>query len=87
MRVYISVDMEGVSGVVHEDQTDPTESRHAGEYNRFRRPMTDEANAAITGALDAGATSVLVHDGHWLMRNYLEVFRAWRAMYNVAGVE
>ena len=31
MRVYISVDMEGVAGVVHEDQTDPIESRHAGE--------------------------------------------------------
>jgi len=30
MRVYISVDMEGVAGVVHEDQTDPTEPRHAG---------------------------------------------------------
>jgi D-amino peptidase len=71
MRVYISVDMEGVSGVVHEDQTDPTEPRHAGEYNRFRRLMTGEANAAITGALDAGATSVLVNDSHWLMRNLL----------------
>jgi D-amino peptidase len=61
MRVYISVDMEGISGVVHEDQTDPIEPRHAGEYNRFRRLMTDEANAAITGALDAGATSVVVN--------------------------
>jgi D-amino peptidase len=71
MRVYISVDMEGVSGVVHEDQTDPIEPRHAGEYNRFRRLMTQEANAAITGALDAGATSVLVNDSHWLMRNLL----------------
>jgi D-amino peptidase len=71
MRVYISVDMEGISGVVHEDQTDPIEPRHAGEYNRFRRLMTNEANAAITGALDAGATSVLVNDSHWLMRNLL----------------
>ena len=49
MRVYISVDMEGVAGVVHEDQTDPTEPRHAGEYNRMRRLMTSEANAAIEG--------------------------------------
>ena len=40
MRVYISVDMEGVAGVVHEDQTDPIDPRHAGEYNRFRRLMT-----------------------------------------------
>jgi D-amino peptidase len=71
MRVYISVDMEGVAGVVHEDQTDPIDARHAGEYNRFRRLMTDEANAAIAGALEAGAKSVLVNDSHWLMRNLL----------------
>jgi D-amino peptidase len=71
MRIYISVDMEGVAGVVHEDQTDPTDPRHAGEYNRFRRLMTAEANAAIEGALAAGATSVLVNDSHWLMRNLL----------------
>jgi len=71
MRVYISIDMEGVAGVVHEDQTDPVDPRHAGEYNRFRRLMTGEANAAIEGALAAGATSVLVNDSHWLMRNLL----------------
>ena len=71
MRVYISVDMEGIAGVAHEDQTDPTDPRHAGEYNRFRRLMTDEANAAIAGALKAGADHVLVNDSHWLMRNLL----------------
>jgi D-amino peptidase len=71
MRVYISVDMEGIAGVAHEDQTDPIEPRHAGEYNRFRRLMTNEANAAIAGALEAGATTVLVNDSHWLMRNLL----------------
>jgi D-amino peptidase len=71
MRVYISVDMEGIAGVAHEDQTNPVEPRHAGEYNRFRRLMTNEANAAIAGALEAGATSVLVNDSHWLMRNLL----------------
>jgi D-amino peptidase len=71
MKVYISVDMEGVAGVVHEDQTDPTEPRYAGEYNRFRRLMTNEANAAIAGAHEAGASSVLVNDSHWFMRNLL----------------
>jgi D-amino peptidase len=71
MRVYVSVDMEGIAGVVHEDQTNPAEPRYAGEYNRFRRLMTHEANAAITGALDAGATAVVVNDSHWLMRNLL----------------
>ena len=71
MRVYISVDMEGVAGVAHEDQTDPIDPRHAGDYNRFRRLMTSEANAAIAGALEAGAKAVLVNDSHWLMRNLL----------------
>jgi D-amino peptidase len=71
MRIYISVDMEGVAGVVHEDQTDPIEPRHAGEYNRMRRLMTSEANAAIEGALAAGATRILVNDSHWAMRNLL----------------
>ena len=71
MRVYISVDMEGVAGVVHEDQTDPIDPRHAGEYNRFRRLMTSEANAAIEGAVAAGAERVLVNDSHWLMTNLL----------------
>lgn len=71
MRIYISVDMEGIAGVAHEDQTDPTEPRHSGEYNRFRRLMTNEANAAIVGALEAGAKAVVVNDSHWLMRNLL----------------
>jgi len=71
MRVYISVDMEGIAGVVHESQTDPTTPAFAAEYARFRRLMTAEANAAIEGALAAGATKVLVNDSHWFMRNLL----------------
>jgi D-amino peptidase len=71
MRVYISVDMEGVAGVVHEDQTNPIDPRCASEYARFRKLMTAEANAAIQGAIDVGATRVLVNDSHWTMRNLL----------------
>lgn len=71
MNVYISVDMEGVAGVSHEDQTDPVSPAHAGEYARMRRLMTAEANAAILGALDAGASRIVVNDSHWLMRNLL----------------
>src|SRR2546428_7738589 len=71
MRVYISVDMEGVAGVVHEDQTNPPDPRCAGEYDRFRRLMTAEANAAIKAAAETGATTILVNDSHWLMRNLL----------------
>jgi D-amino peptidase len=71
MRVYISVDMEGVAGVVHEDQTNPADPRCAAEYARFRRLMTLEANAAVEGALAGGATQVVVNDAHWFMRNLL----------------
>lgn len=71
MRVYISVDMEGVAGVVHEDQTNPDDPRCAAEYARFRTLMTGEANAAIEGALAAGATKIWVNDSHWHMRNLL----------------
>ena len=62
MRVYVSVDMEGIAGVVHEDQTNPVDPRCAAEYARFRQLMTGEANAAVEGALAAGATHVLVND-------------------------
>jgi D-amino peptidase len=71
MRIYISVDMEGIAGVVHEDQTNPIDPGCAGEYGRFRRLMTLEANAAIEGALAGGATQILVNDSHWTMRNLL----------------
>jgi len=71
VRVYISVDMEGIAGVVHESQTDPTDPAHGAEYGRFRRLMTAEANAAIEGALAAGASKIVVNDSHWFMRNLL----------------
>ena len=64
MRVYISVDMEGIAGVVHESQTDPTDPACAAEYGRFRRLMTAKANAAIESALAAGAKNIVVNDSH-----------------------
>lgn len=65
MRVYISADMEGASGVVHADQTEPG----AREYDRACALMMGDVNAAVEGALDAGATEVVVNDSHWNMRN------------------
>jgi len=63
LKVYISVDMEGVAGVVTVDQC-----RAGGEgYERARMWMIREANAAIHGALDAGATEILVNDSHGSM--------------------
>lgn len=71
MKVYLSVDMEGIAGVVHEMQTDPTDPAAAADYARSCRLMTGEANAAIQGALDAGADRIVVNDSHWLMRNLI----------------
>lgn len=67
MKIYISVDMEGVAGVVHVDQT----RTDGQDFLRTRGWMTDEANAAALGAFDAGAKEVLVNDSHGDMRNLL----------------
>ncbi len=65
--VYLSVDIEGITGVVHADMMMPTER----EYDRGRRLMTADANAAIEGLVQAGADYILVSDGHGPMRNLL----------------
>jgi D-amino peptidase len=66
-KVLISVDMEGVSGVVHADHT----GRDGKDYDIGRRLMTLEANAAIEGAIEAGADEVVVNDSHGTQRNLL----------------
>jgi D-amino peptidase len=60
LKVYVSVDMEGVAGVVSADQLNPS----GFEYERFRGFMTDEAVAAVRATLDSGATEVVVSDSH-----------------------
>lgn len=67
MKVLISVDMEGVTGVTHPDDT----LSHGADYSMYRRFMTRDADAAIKGAFDAGATEVVVNDSHMSMRNLL----------------
>lgn len=67
MKILIAADMEGITGVTTWDQVTPG---HA-EYARFRRLMTQDVNAAIRGAFDAGAREVIVADGHWNGSNIL----------------
>lgn len=67
LKVFISVDMEGVSGLINWDET----SQGGADYPLFRKLMTEEANAAISGALDAGATEIVVRDAHDSARNIL----------------
>lgn len=67
LRVYLSVDMEGITGIVDRDQV----TRGGVDYQRACYLMTRETNAAVQGAIDAGATYVLVNDSHGSMRNIL----------------
>ena len=68
MKIYISVDIEGVAGVVDRNHGN---INAGGEFELGRRLMTLETNAAIEGALEAGATEIVVNDSHAQMRNLL----------------
>ncbi len=60
MKVYILVDMEGISGIVRSEQV----SGSGSEYEEARYLLTKDVNAAIEGALEGGATEVIVNDLH-----------------------
>jgi D-amino peptidase len=81
LKVYISVDMEGIAGVVTADQLGPG----GFEYERFRQFMTNEALAALRAAKASGATEILVSDSHGNGENLLieqfpkdvRIIRSW----------
>ena len=67
MKILIATDMEGVTGVTTWDQVTPGHTENV----RFRKLMTQDVNAAVRGAFDAGADEVIVADGHWNGSNIL----------------
>jgi D-amino peptidase len=92
LKVYISVDMEGVVGAVTGDQLGPG----GFEYQRFREFMTREALAAVTAAKEAGATEIVVSDSHGNGENLLiemfppdvRIIRSWpRRLTMMAGID
>ncbi len=92
MKIYISADMEGVVGVVTNEQLGP----QGFEYARFREFMTQEVNAAIEGAIAAGATEIVVSDSHGNGQNLLieklpknvTLIRAWpRPLMMMQGID
>lgn len=92
LKIYISVDMEGVVGTVTEDQLGPS----GFEYGRFREFMTREALAAVNAAKEAGATDILVSDSHGNGENLLiemfpkdvRIIRSWpRHLAMMAGID
>jgi D-amino peptidase len=92
LKVYISVDMEGIGGVVTGEQLGPS----GFEYQRFREFMTAEALAAVNAAKEAGATEILVSDAHGNGQNLLiekfppevRIIRAWPRRFSMmAGID
>ena len=92
LKVYISADMEGVAGVVTNEQLGP----QGFEYERFRGFMTNEVLAAIEGAKAAGATEILVSDSHGNGQNLLierfpkdvQIVRSWpRPLAMMQGID
>jgi D-amino peptidase len=69
LKIFISIDMEGITGVVQPAQLGP--GPEGWEYGRAREWMTAEARAAIEGAQAAGATEIVIADSHGNMQNLL----------------
>jgi D-amino peptidase len=67
LKVFISVDMEGLAGVVANSDVSPS----GPDYAHFRSVMAAETNGAIEGAWRAGATEILVRDSHGSKTNLL----------------
>ena len=67
MKVFISADMEGISGITHAEHV----LRSGKEHERARKLMTEEVNAAVEGAFEAGARKIVVNDSHGTMKNII----------------
>ncbi|WP_245744137.1 M55 family metallopeptidase [Lentzea fradiae] len=67
MRIMISADMEGATGVTWTGDVLPGTE----QWQRFRRLFTGDVNACVTGLLAGGATGVLVNEAHSSQRNLL----------------
>jgi D-amino peptidase len=70
MKVFISVDIEGCTGLVSFSQCEMPSSQHY-DYPFARRMMTHDVNAAVRGARAAGAKQIVVKDGHAYCKNLL----------------
>ena len=93
MKLYISADIEGTTGITLWDETENGHSR----YPYFQQQMTQEVAAACQGAMDAGVTDILIKDAHDsacnlipnLLPEDIRLFRGWGSdiMSMMAGLE
>ncbi|MFR9794315.1 M55 family metallopeptidase [Streptomyces sp. MS06] len=67
MKILISADMEGATGVTWPADVLPG----TPQWERCRAMFTSDVNAAVLGFLDGGAEEVLINEAHWTMRNLL----------------
>ena len=67
MKILISADMEGATGVTWPADVLPG----TPQWERYRSLFTSDVNAAALGFFDGGATEVVVNEAHWTMRNLL----------------
>ena len=82
MKVYISADIEGITGIGHWNETDKA---FPNEYGWFQKQMTAEVATAAQAAIDAGASEILIKDAHDSGRNLIldalpdsvKVVRGW----------
>ncbi|MEU1784728.1 M55 family metallopeptidase [Streptomyces sparsogenes] len=67
MKILISADMEGATGVTWPADVLPG----TPQWERCRRLFTSDVSAAVAGFFDGGADEVLINEAHWTMRNLL----------------
>ena len=93
MKLFISADIEGTTGITLWDETEHSHAR----YGYFADQMTREVAAACKGAMAAGCDDILVKDAHDTACNLIprmlpeevRLFRGWGSdiMGMMAGLE
>jgi len=67
MKVFVMVDMEGISGIVNSSQIMPDRV----DYEEGRRYLTADVNACVKGCIEGGVTEIVVLDSHFEGSNFI----------------
>lgn len=86
MKVYISADIEGITGISHWNETTLNNS----EYRAYKDQMTKEVKAAVEALHNAGVDEIYVRDAHDSARNltlselpnYVKIIKGWSGAPN-----
>jgi len=81
MKLYISADIEGIAGITTWEEA----RKEFSDYEEFRQQFTREVSAACEGAIEAGATEIIIKDAHGTGRNIytaqlppeIKIIRGW----------